>query len=197
MDHIYRSRLHWLHLCINLSFNLISIIRWLILYQWLSKKKKKILWSSLLKREHKRTELMSSLDVTVSFSSEQHFLLPTCQTVSVPMSARRSCAFTGLGEWRALASVTKQEKKKKSRCCISASVQKDKFDELLGHSRLFLLLNMHPNTAFLAPEQRSGRQHQMGRRNEMLPKYGRGARSTTWSEAFGRWTMTFFWKIRV
>lgn len=39
------------------------------------------------------------------------------------------------------------------------------------------MLNMHPNTAFLATAQSSRRQHQMGWRNEMLPEiWLRGAK---------------------
>lgn len=60
-------------------------------------------------------------------------LLPSCQAATAAMSARHSCGFTG---------------HVKKKCCISASVQKDKADELLGHSRLFLILNMHSNTVF-------------------------------------------------
>lgn len=106
-------------------------------------------------------------------------------------AARHSCAFTGLGKWRISASVTKQKEEEKKLFCISASVQEDKFDELLGHSRLFLMLNMHPNTAFWQPNRGAGANTRWGSGTKCYRKYGYAAQSTTWTEAFGRWVMMF------
>lgn len=98
------------------------------------------------------------------------------------MSATHSCAFTGLGKWRVSAPVTR-----KNLLCISARAQKDKFDELLGHSRLFLMLNMHPNTAFWQPNRAAGANTRWGGGTKCYRKYGCAAQSTTWTEAF--WQM--------
>lgn len=91
------------------------------------------------------------------------------------MSARHSCGFTG---------------HVKKKCCISASVQKDKADELLGHSRLFLILNMHSNTVFWQLNRGAGANTRWGSGTKCYRKYGRAAQSTTRTEAFGRWAMT-------
>lgn len=102
-------------------------------------------------------------------------LLPSCQAATAATSARHSCGFTG---------------HVKKKCCISASVQKDKADELLGHSRLFLILNMHSNTVFWQLNRGAGANTRWGSGTKCYRKYGRAAQSTTRTEAFGRWAMT-------
>ena len=128
-------------------------------------------------------KLMSSLGICVSFLLGNIFITSLSNCLSTNVS-------------QTLPNEEHQEEKNKKKpernlFCISASVQKDEFDELLGHSRLFLMLNMHPNTAFWHPNRGAGASTRWGSGTKCYRKYGGAAQSTTWAEAFGRWAMTF------
>lgn len=74
---------------------------------------------------------------------------------------------------------------KKNLLCISASAQKDKSDEPLGHSRLSLMLNVHPNAACLASGEPISPRQQMGNMAEPTDTFGRRTVSVlkVWSNA--------------
>lgn len=121
--------------------------------------------------------------------------LPDCQTVSAPKSTRPSRALTGLGKWRVSASAT--EHGEKDLFCVSESVQKDKLDELLGPSRLFLMLNMHPNTAFWQPNRGARANSRWGGGTKCYRKYGCSRAKHNMNPGIWQMSDDVPWKIRV
>lgn len=162
---------------LHIQCSLFCIIYYMILQQWLRE-------SSV----HKRTNrwavcvfFLGNIFYYVVVKLSQHQCQPDVPVHLLDLASEEYLQH----HWQS------KEKKRKNLFCISASAQKDKFDELLGHSRLFLMLNMHPNTAFWQPNRGAGANARWGSGTKCYRKYGCAAQSTTWTEAFGRWTMTF------